>query len=81
MRLHLPDTTREASLPGHDILVVGASVGGVETLSALTRGLPADLGVPLFVVLHVSPHAVSLLPQIISRSGPLPAIQPADGAR
>lgn len=30
-------------MPGHDIIVAGASAGGVEALSRLVRGLPEDL--------------------------------------
>jgi len=38
---------------GHDIIVVGASAGGVEALITLVRGLPADLPAAVFVVLRM----------------------------
>jgi len=60
-------------MPGRDIIVVGASAGGVEALATLARGLPADIPAAIFVVLHVSPHGTSVLPRIISRAGRLPA--------
>src|SRR5205807_1198979 len=60
-------------MAGRDIILVGASAGGVEALKALVRGLPADLPAAVFVVLHVSPDSRSLLPEILARSGPLPA--------
>jgi two-component system chemotaxis response regulator CheB len=66
-------------MPGHDIIVVAASAGGVETLCKLASGLPPDLPAAVFVVLHIPPHATSFLPSILSRAGPLPAAHPNDG--
>jgi two-component system chemotaxis response regulator CheB len=64
---------------GCDVVVVGASAGGVEALSALARALPADFGAPVVVVLHVAPSGTSILPEILSRAGPLPARHVGDG--
>ncbi|BBL74099.1 chemotaxis protein CheB [Methylomagnum ishizawai] len=67
-------------MPTRDIVVVGASAGGVEALSRLVGALPADFPASLFVVLHVSTNAISFLPEILARKGPLPACHPdADG--
>jgi two-component system chemotaxis response regulator CheB len=66
-------------MPGHDIVVVGASAGGVEALSNLVRDLHEDLPAALFVVLHLPPHATSVLPAILSRKGQLPAAHAIDG--
>src|SRR5689334_890339 len=66
-------------MPNRDIIVIGASAGGVEALKELVRDLPADLPAAIFVVLHIPAHGTSVLPQILSRRGPLPAVHPADG--
>jgi two-component system chemotaxis response regulator CheB len=66
-------------MPGRDILVVGASAGGVEALTELARGLPADLPAAVFMVLHVPPHATSVLPRILSRAGRLPTAHAREG--
>lgn len=64
-----------------DVIVVGASAGGVEALAELASGLPADLPAAVFVVLHVPPDARSYLPEILDRAGALPSSHAVDGAR
>lgn len=68
-------------MPGHDLIVIGASTGGVEALMEMTRHLPADLPAAVMVVLHVPPQGSSRLPQILSHAGTLPAIHPTDRQR
>jgi two-component system chemotaxis response regulator CheB len=64
---------------GRDIVVVGASAGGVEALKNLAALLPGDLPAALFVVLHMPEHGRSALPGILARAGRLPAAQAVDG--
>jgi len=59
--------------------VIGASAGGVEALRQLVAVLPADYHGALLVVLHVAPMGTSVLPQILSRAGDLPAAHAVDG--
>lgn len=76
------DGTRNALLSGvsgHDIVVVGASSGGVEALSRLVRRLPAGLEASVFVVLHMAPNRASALPAILAREAALPTVQAQDG--
>lgn len=63
----------------HDIVVIGASAGGVEALTRLVRDLPPGLPASLFVVCHFPPSHRSVLPDILSRSGPLLATHAIDG--
>jgi two-component system chemotaxis response regulator CheB len=65
-------------VPGHDIIVIGASSGGIESLTELVSGLPEDLPASVFVAVHVSATAVSLLPQILSRAGAVAAAHAKD---
>ncbi len=65
-------------MPGHDIIVIGTSAGGVEALKELAGGLPYDLPAAIFIVLHLSPTGPSFLAEILTRAGPLPATQVVD---
>jgi two-component system, chemotaxis family, protein-glutamate methylesterase/glutaminase len=65
-------------MPMHDIIVIGASAGGVEALKAVARALSADLPAAVFVVMHVFPRSRSLLPEILSTVSKLPVHQAAD---
>jgi two-component system, chemotaxis family, protein-glutamate methylesterase/glutaminase len=62
-----------------DIIVVGASAGGVEALTRLVSALPADFPGSLFVTLHFPEYGTSVLPRILTRAGALTAEHPKDG--
>lgn len=62
-----------------DIVVVGASAGGVEALRDFVASLPESLGAALFVVLHMSATGGQALPRILRRSSALPVDYAVDG--
>ena len=67
-----------AEAPRRDIIVIGASAGGVAALSQLVEKLPVDLPAAVFVVLHTAP-GMDLLAPLLDRAGPLPAEFAEDG--
>jgi two-component system chemotaxis response regulator CheB len=66
-------------MTNRDIVLIGASAGGVQALSEVVGGLPFDFPAAIFIVLHISPYGRSALPAILSRAGKLPAAHAEDG--
>lgn len=62
-----------------DLVVIGASAGGVETLKRVVAGLPPDLPATVCIVLHIAPDSPSMLAHILSRAGLLPCRAAEDG--
>lgn len=62
-----------------DIIVVGASAGGVQALSELVSALPLKLPAAVFIVLHIAANGPSLLPKILARESKLPVDHAVDG--
>lgn len=63
------------------LVVVGASAGGIEALRALVGALPPNFSAPICVVVHTSPQAPGILDSILSRVGPLVATNGRDRER
>lgn len=64
-----------------DIVVVGASSGGIGALKELVAGLPSDLRATIFITVHVAPYSLGILPEILERAGSLPAANAKDWER
>jgi len=62
-----------------DIVVVGASAGGIAALQQFALQLPATFDGSIFVTVHFPEHGTSTLPRILNRSGSLSAVHAADG--
>lgn len=73
--------------PSRDIVVIGASAGGIAALQTLLGALPADFPAAVFVVLHRSAGPeITLdnqdsLPWVLTRCARLPGEAAADGRR
>ncbi len=66
-------------MAGHDIIVIGASAGGIETITYLLHGIPRELPASIFVVVHLRAGTPNVLPLILGRATVLPTLAPRDG--
>ena len=66
---------------GHEIIVIGASAGGVDALPRLLGSLPASLPASVFVVLHIPAQGPDLLAEILGRHAALPVRNGIDGEK
>lgn len=62
-----------------DVVVVGASAGGVAAVRRLVAELPPDFGAALFVTIHRGLQGPPVLAQVLDSAGPLPAAAARDG--
>ena len=68
--------------PKHDIIVIGASLGGITALQSLLSWLPRSLPASVFVTVHRSPEPMNggdILPLVLTVRSDLQAEVPVDG--
>jgi len=61
---------------GERIIVIGASLSGIDALTRLVGALPINFPAPVFITQHVAAHSPGLLPHILSDASKLPAAHP-----
>jgi two-component system, chemotaxis family, protein-glutamate methylesterase/glutaminase len=69
----------QVRVASRDIIVIGASAGGIDAIRKLVAGFPADFAAAVFVTIHVTEKSDGILPAVITSSGPLMAAHPQDG--
>lgn len=68
-------------MANRDVLAIGASAGGVEALVRLAEHLPGDFPAAILITVHVPSTSRSVLDELLSRAGPLPASIASGGER
>ena len=66
-------------MPTRDIIVIGASAGGISSLRNLVSHFPPNFPASVFVVVHQPAWHKSELPYLLTRAGNLPAEAPEQG--
>lgn len=73
----MTDAITEYNTQRRDVIVIGASAGGLQPLQQILGDLPVDLPVTLFVVLHIG--ATSRLVDVLGRTASLPVLAARSG--
>ncbi|HEV2749190.1 MAG TPA: chemotaxis protein CheB [Gemmatimonadales bacterium] len=66
---------------GFPVVGLGASAGGLEAVTQLLGGLPADPGMAFVLIQHLDPDHKSMLPELLSRATKLPVQEAQEGMR
>jgi two-component system chemotaxis response regulator CheB len=74
---HIPPLRHDRPIGKRDIIVIGASAGGVPALQSLVSTLPPGLPAAAFIVMHVPAWHRSELRGILSRHSSMPVSNPA----
>jgi two-component system chemotaxis response regulator CheB len=63
----------------HQLLALGASIGGPDAVAAIVRALPGDLPVPVAIVQHMPPIFTRLFAQRLDRASGLTVVEGQPG--
>jgi len=78
-----PQSVEEADLapadPGHLIVGIGASAGGLDAFKRFLTAMPVDSGIAFVLVQHLAPEYDSALAEILSEVTAMPVRKAADG--
>jgi two-component system, chemotaxis family, protein-glutamate methylesterase/glutaminase len=61
-----------------DLVIIGASWGGLRAVGEILRGLPEDFPAPVVVIQHRQESAENLLAGLLDRQGPLNVVDAED---
>jgi two-component system chemotaxis response regulator CheB len=67
------------TVPTKNIIVIGASAGGIAPVRALLSKFPKSVPAAMFVVVHTSPDGPGLLATVLDRATQLSVVNPEDG--
>jgi two-component system CheB/CheR fusion protein len=77
------DTAHQNLAGGADVTVpvvgIGASAGGLEALTGLFAGMPADSGMAFIVIQHLEPSHESRTAEILAKHTAMPVVEAKDG--
>lgn len=73
LRPKAPQSERKSEPQRRDIIVIGASAGGVTTLRRLLSEIPPSIGAAIFVVLHTAEEGPGMLADVLARNASMPA--------
>lgn len=80
-RADQPRNAAGASASAYDVVVIAASIGGIQALTCVLSSLPANFPAAIVIVQHRSRTARSWLCELLHRRCSLPVIEVMDGDR
>ena len=75
------DNGMDAANEFRHVVVMGASTGGFEAFKRIVKDLPPDFETPVFMVWHMSPDVLGVLPQVLNRVNKIYAAHPYDNEK